>query len=84
MGTDNKANLSLSSGDGAASRMRHAIRRFAVFKQRVAAGDCALRHVPDASNAADYLTKFVSGKKAAECDRYCTGAGVGRAREVPV
>ena len=33
--TDNKANQLLSSGEGSPTRMRHAIRRFNVFKQRV-------------------------------------------------
>ena len=50
MGTDNRANLLLSSGEGAPGRMRHCIRRFKVFVQRIEAGECKLEHVPDAKN----------------------------------
>ena len=52
--TDNKANQLLSSGEGTPTRMRHAIRRFNVFKQRVEYGEVTLRHVRDAANASDY------------------------------
>ena len=41
--TDNKANQLLSSGEGAPTRMRHAIRRFNVFKQRVEFGEVRTR-----------------------------------------
>ena len=51
--------------------MRHAIRRFNVFKQRVEYGEVTLRHVRDAMNASD-LTKFVDAKKTKFCDDYAT------------
>ena len=70
--TDNKANQLLSSGEGSPTRMRHAIRRFSVFKQRVEYGEVTLRHVRDAANASDYLTKFVDAKKTKFCDDYAT------------
>ena len=70
--TDNKANQLLSSGEGTPTRMRHAIRRFNVFKQRVEYGEVTLRHVRDAANASDYLTKFVDAKKTKFCDDYAT------------
>ena len=82
MGTDNKANQLLSSGEGAPSRMRHCIRRFKVFAQRVAAGECILRHVPDAGNAADFLTKFVDKAKMKASQRWVSGAGSDGSRAV--
>ena len=42
------------AGAGSPTRMRHAIRRFAIFKQRVEYGEVTLRHVRDAMNASDY------------------------------
>ena len=46
--------------------MRHAIRRFNVFKQRVEYGEVTLRHVRDAANASDYLPDQVCGCKEDE------------------
>lgn len=84
VGTDNRANQLLSSGEGAPTRMKHAIRRFKVFVQRVQAGECRLIHVPDEFNASDYLTKMVNSNKVEGCDRYATGCGNKREREVPI
>jgi hypothetical protein len=64
----------VASGEGAATRMRHCIRRYRVFLQRVAAGEVRLVHVPDPVNHSDYLTKLVGSKKAASCDRYATNS----------
>jgi len=83
VGTDNRANMLLSSGEGAPSRMRHAIRRFKVFVQRVERGETALRHVPDPGNASDYMTKFVDKKKYKLSHRWATGAGSDGSRAVP-
>ena len=83
VGTDNRANQLLSSGEGAPSRMRHAIRRFKVFAQRVERGECALRHVPDPGNASDFMTKFVDKKKYKASKRWAMGAGSDGSRAVP-
>ena len=82
VGTDNRANQLLSSGEGAPTRMKHCIRRFKVFVQRVASGECTLIHVPDTQNPADYLTKFVDEKKYRASDEWATGAGKGGTRVV--
>ena len=84
VGTDNRANLLLSSGEGAPTRMRHAIRRFKVFTQRVATGACVLIHTPDNVNAADFLTKYVGKDKYKASRRYATGAGPDGSRTVRV
>jgi len=84
VGTDNRANLLLSSGEGAPTRMRHAIRRFKVFVQRVASGECVLVHTPDSVNGADFLTKFVGKEKFKASRRYATGAGERGERVVPL
>ena len=55
--------------------MKHAIRRFKVFAQRVARGECELSHVPDPGNAADFLTKFVDKSKYKASQRWASGAG---------
>ena len=87
VGTDNRANMLLSSGEGAPSRMRHAIRRFSVFVQRVQRGECLLRHVPDPGNASDFLTKFVDKQKYRAShkasQRWISGAGSDGGRAVP-
>ena len=58
--------------------------RFKVFVQRVAAGECQLDYVPDAGNGADFLTKFLQGKKFENSVRFATGAGYNGRRAVPM
>jgi hypothetical protein len=63
MGTDNKANLLIASETGMPSRSKHALRRYLVLQQAVRDGHVSLGHVRDEENPADFLTKFVSGRK---------------------
>lgn len=60
VGTDNISNALVGSGEGSATRSRHFLRRYYTFMQRVKAGECTLKHIPDAENPADFLTKSYS------------------------
>ena len=72
--TDNKANQLVSESEGSATRARHALRRYVLLQQRVAQGYCVVRHVEDAENPADFLTKWVHGKKLEESLAYVTNS----------
>ena len=72
--TDNKANQLVAGGEGSAMRARHALRRYVILQQRIAEGYCVLRHVEDAENPADFLTKWVSAKKLIESLEYVTNS----------
>ena len=73
LATDNRSSMQVAQRQGAASRARHLLRRYAVLLQRVKDGEVVVRHVPDASNPADFLTKFVSARKMTDSLRYLTG-----------
>ena len=45
-----------------------------ILQQRIAEGYCVLRHVEDAENPADFLTKWVSAKKLIESLEYVTNS----------
>ena len=74
IGTDNLSNQSVISGLGAPSRSMHFLRRYGVLKQRVAQGECDVRHVPDAEMPADFLTKWIPGPKVEASLRYVTNS----------
>ena len=61
--TDNRANALIASGQGSASRMRHAARRYHTFLQRVKSGDVRIGKVDDSENPSDWLTKWVGHEK---------------------
>ena len=63
LGTDNKANALLASGQGTATRMQHAARRYHSLLQRVKAGEVHIGWVADEQNPSDFLTKFVKHDK---------------------
>ena len=74
VGTDNLANGLVASGTSTPSRLRHCVRRYLTFLQRVKAGDCEIGHVPDVENPADFLTKFVPKAKFERSNDYATNA----------
>ena len=74
VGTDNKPNMLIASMQGNASRVRHALRRWAVFQQRVQDGTCAIGHIPDSQMMADFLTKWVDKTKMATSVAYATNS----------
>ena len=63
VGTDNKANQAVASGEGAATRMRHCLRRYLSTLQRVERGVAVIGHVAGDDMPADYLTKLVDKNK---------------------
>jgi len=58
----------------AASRSRHFLRRYWALKQRIAEGECTLRYVPDEKMPADFLTKWIGGKKLETSLHYATNS----------
>jgi hypothetical protein len=78
LGTDNLANLRIGSGVGCPTRCKHFLRRYFTLKQRVAAGEIVMRHVPDTQMPADFLTKWIPKAKLEMSIRYATGSHLGR------
>jgi hypothetical protein len=63
VGTDNKANAMVGSGHALPSRMRHCLRRYRTFTERVARREVALGFVPDPENPSDVMSKWTSADK---------------------
>ena len=74
VGTDNLANSLVASGRSTPSRLRHCVRRYQAFLQRVKAAECEIGHVPDEENPADFLTKFVPRAKFERSNEFATNA----------
>ena len=53
----------IASGRALPTRLRHCLRRYLSFLQRVDAGECEIGHVRDAENPSDFMTKFVPSAK---------------------
>ena len=70
--TDNLSGAQV--GSGKSTRARHSVRRYAVFRQRVASGEVELRYVPDPENPSDFLTKMVPKEKLEKSLAWATGA----------
>ena len=65
------------SGRGPSSALRAARRKKKIFyalKQRIEGGEVSLKHCPDASMPADFLTKWLGMPKVNKSIRYCTNA----------
>ena len=83
---DNESSVRVSNDPKSAGRLRHAQRRYATLQARVARGDVIVVHVPDASNAADFLTKWIPRAKLNESIAYASNAAAkkqGIANDVP-
>jgi hypothetical protein len=63
VGTDNKANAMVGSGHALPSRMRHCLRRYRTFTERVARREVVLGFVPDPENPSDFMSKWTSVDK---------------------
>ena len=74
VGSDNKANALIASGRALPTRLRHCLRRYLSFLQRVDAGECEIGHVRDAENPSDFMTKFVPTAKFEASNEYATNA----------
>jgi len=64
--TDNLSNLKVATGVGCPSRSLHFFRRYSVLRQRIAAGEVHLVHVPDVDQPADFLTKWLANREKVE------------------
>ena len=73
IGTDNKANMQAAMRRGGSNRCRHLLRRYFVLRQRIAAGECRVVHVPDAENPSDFLTKWLPAAKLRRSLAYVCG-----------
>jgi len=78
LGTANLANLRIGSGVGCPARSKHFLRRYLTFKQRVADGEVALRHVANTEMPADFLTECIPRGKLEMSVRYATGSRLAR------
>ena len=74
VGSDNKANTLLASGRSLPTRLRHCLRRYQAFVQRVRGGECEIGHVRDEANPSDFMTKFVPKAKFEASHEYATNA----------
>ena len=70
--SDNAASVRVSNDPKSAGRLRHALRRYATLQARIARGEIQVIHVSDKSNAADFLTKWVSATKIKESVAYAS------------
>ena len=71
--TDNKANMLVANDAGSSVRSRHFLRMYRLLQQRIGDGDIAIKHVPDAENPADALTKWIDVNKFEKCVAYMAG-----------
>ena len=74
IGTDNKANAFVASGSGSSTRLKHCMRRYHAFLQRVRRGEVEVGHVPDVENPSDFLTKWVGKDKFKRSLAFATNA----------
>ena len=70
LGTDSMTNGQVARRQGAAHRLKHALRRWETLLERVDGGLVELLHVPDKCMPADFLTKWTSNKKVRESIDY--------------
>ena len=80
MGTDNLSNALVGGNAGSAKGSRHFLKRYYNYLQRVKLGEVVLKHVPDAHNPADFLTKWVGSSKFRESVNYATNMRAAVAR----
>ena len=74
VGTDSTSNHSVATRRGAPQRVKHALRRWFNFHQRVLAKQVHLVHVPGAQIPADFLTKWVTKQKYYDSLNYLTNS----------
>ena len=72
IGTDNLANQRVATTVGSPTRSKHFLRRYAVLKQRIAQGECVLKHVKGLEMPADFLTKWVGRPQLERALQYAT------------
>lgn len=81
---DSEAALRGAFGDISLVRLKHAVRRAAIVKERVHEKEIELWHVPDAACAVDILTKWITGDKLEQALAYLTGGTSKRGTSINV
>ena len=81
VGTDNVSSMRVANNIKSATRLKHALRRYAVLQQRVAAGQVRIEHIKDADNMSDFLTKWTPRAKYERSVRYTSGEAAVKAME---
>ena len=71
---DAEAALRTAAGETSAAWLKHVLRRSAIVTAHYYEKAIGLAHIPDATNAVDWLTKWVSKEKLEASLRYLTGA----------
>jgi hypothetical protein len=74
IGTDNSANLTLSNGTATPGRAKHALRRWAAIRSRVASGVCRVVKVDTDSMPVDFMTKHKGRKMIDASVAYLTNS----------
>ena len=71
--TDSLSNRTVAENVGSANHCRHFLTRYDILKERIAAGELRVVHVPDPENPSDYLSKFVDTTKMTTSAAYAAG-----------
>ena len=72
--SDYDGNLRIGAGEGAAGRLRHALRRWWILTQRVRGRSIQLGYLPDSENYVDWGTKWTSHDKEEASIAFLTGS----------
>ena len=72
IGTDSVTNGYIANRQGAANRMKHALRRWETLVERIDTGLVKLVHINDPEMPADFMTKWVTAKKIKDTLFYLT------------
>ena len=72
--TDNRANMLVANDATSAKRARHFLRQYHLLQQMIQAGDISVAKMPTAVMPADFLTKWVEGKKTKKSVDYATNS----------
>jgi hypothetical protein len=67
IGTDNLANQRVATTVGSPTRSKHFLRRYGVLKQRIADGECVLKHVKVVEMPSDFATTSLYFAVVASC-----------------
>ena len=72
--TDGDSNCRVAACETSAARAKDLLRQYAVLQQRIDARVVKVRHVPDAENPADFLTKWIAAPKFEASVAYATNS----------
>ena len=72
--TDNKAHMLVANNAGSSVRSRHFLKKYTILQERLRCKEVDVKHVADAQNPADFLTKWVSADKFKKSLSYATNS----------